>query len=288
MNKTCKSCKKKQTLECFYNVKGGKHGVRAVCKQCVSLQNKQREFSITNTTLSRCTVCGKEKQIIEFSRNKRAKSGVQNQCKLCQQASDKQRRDIMRDQPLSEFPIKVHSKKCIKCQREKLAGEFYRDKYNSDGLTIQCKQCKQEYDKKYHQQYYQTNKEARHAYTRYKRSNDVFFKLRSLVAVAICESIKQFDGNKKGKHVWDKIGYSLNDLKYSLESKFESWMTWENHGRYDAHKRTWQIDHITPQAHFPFDNLDHPNFQKCWSLDNLRPLETMNNMRKGRRINACE
>ena len=55
-------------------------------------------------------------------------------------------------------------------------------------------------------------------------------------------------------------------------------MSWENYGIY------WQIDHIYPQSLLPYDSMDHPNFLKCWSLDNLRPLEATENIRKGNKL----
>ena len=51
-------------------------------------------------------------------------------------------------------------------------------------------------------------------------------------------------------------------------------MTWENQGSY------WHIDHIKPKSLFEYDSIDHPEFKKCWSLDNLQPLEAKENMRK--------
>jgi len=40
------------------------------------------------------------------------------------------------------------------------------------------------------------------------------------------------------------------------------------------------IDHIIPQSKLRYDSLDHPNFQKCWALENLRPICSIENIRK--------
>ena len=66
--------------------------------------------------------------------------------------------------------------------------------------------------------------------------------------------------------------------------KKEEWMILENHGPYDKKRRTWQIDHIIPQSSLPFDSFEHPNFKKCWALENLRPLEAMKNIKKSNKI----
>ena len=62
-------------------------------------------------------------------------------------------------------------------------------------------------------------------------------------------------------------------------------MNWNNWGIYrsttwDDHKQstwTWQIDHIIPQADLPFSSMSDENFNKCWSLENLRPLNAKQN-----------
>lgn len=40
-----------------------------------------------------------------------------------------------------------------------------------------------------------------------------------------------------------------NELRNYLESKFESWMTWENYGKYNGELNYgWDIDHIIPSS----------------------------------------
>ena len=52
-------------------------------------------------------------------------------------------------------------------------------------------------------------------------------------------------------------------------------MSWDNYGTY------WQIDHVIPQSALIYDRLTHPNFQNCWALENLQPLESKANASKG-------
>ena len=63
-------------------------------------------------------------------------------------------------------------------------------------------------------------------------------------------------------------------LKY-LESKFETWMNWDNHGE-------WHIDHIKPCASF---DLKCPVQQlACFHYTNLQPLKAIDNLKKGAKI----
>jgi hypothetical protein len=73
----------------------------------------------------------------------------------------------------------------------------------------------------------------------------------------------------------------MQQLKQHIESLFESWMNWENHGSYNSNYRTWQIDHINPHSSFHYENMDCEEFKKCWALSNLRPLESLANIKKG-------
>ena len=86
--------------------------------------------------------------------------------------------------------------------------------------------------------------------------------------------------------VWEcieeNLGYDAAALCKHLESQFEEWMSWENHGR-GKDKIYWNIDHIQPQSKFIYTSLDDPNFLLCWDLSNLRPLEQIQNITRQNR-----
>lgn len=43
------------------------------------------------------------------------------------------------------------------------------------------------------------------------------------------------------------LGCSFDKFKSHLESKFESWMSWDNYGKYNGELNYgWDIDHIIP------------------------------------------
>lgn len=82
------------------------------------------------------------------------------------------------------------------------------------------------------------------------------------------------------------LPYTLEELKRHLESQFEPWMTWENHGVYNVNSqlnpnlRTWQIDHILPDSSFSYTSVHDEGFKLSWALNNLRPLESLTNIIK--------
>jgi hypothetical protein len=83
-------------------------------------------------------------------------------------------------------------------------------------------------------------------------------------------------GSKKVRPVFDLLDYTKDELREHLESYFteESGYTWNNMSK-------WHIDHIRPVSSFDFDSTYHPDFKKCWALNNLQPLWAADNMSKG-------
>lgn len=96
--------------------------------------------------------------------------------------------------------------------------------------------------------------------------------------------MKRSNGSKHGDSTFQHLPYTLKELKTHIESLWEPWMNWENYGSYNKDYPTWQIDHIIPQSKLPFDKFEDENFQKCWALSNLRPLDTIANIKKSNKI----
>lgn len=117
------------------------------------------------------------------------------------------------------------------------------------------------------------------------RRKDPVSKLRNQISTLVRLNIK---GKKQGS-VLEFLPYTIQELKNHIEKQFESWMTWENHGKYsvaiwddnDEKTWTWQLDHIVPQKDLPYSSMNDENFKKCWSLDNLRPLSSKQNILNG-------
>ena len=127
--------------------------------------------------------------------------------------------------------------------------------------------------------YFQRKKSEIYERLKVRQARHPELKLRGVIRSRVWAALK---GSKDGASVLDFLPYSLQDLKLHLESKFEDWMTWDNWGPAGI-KNTWQIDHIVPQCMFPYINMDSPDFLLCWSLDNLRPLDSVRNFQEGSR-----
>jgi hypothetical protein len=61
-------------------------------------------------------------------------------------------------------------------------------------------------------------------------------------------------------------------------------MNWDNYGKYEEGKLKWHIDHIIPHSSFEYTSMNDESFKKCWSLENLRPLEAVENIKKSNKM----
>lgn len=100
---------------------------------------------------------------------------------------------------------------------------------------------------------------------------DPFHRLNNALREGIRTALKH---KKAGRHWEDLVGYTLEELMRHLKNKFNDKMNFDNYGGY------WVIDHIKPISLFHYDSFDSPAFQKCWALENLQPLERIENMKK--------
>ncbi len=220
-----------------------------------------------------CTKCGVSKPFDKehFKRESNNKSGLAGTCKECH-------RKHLKEYYKNRKRTNIDSKECSKCGIEKpMTEEFYhRHKRSSTGFKTACKKCR-----KIESRRYNTREETK-AFYRNKRKTDPAWKLRKNVSTAIVNSLK----TAKEGSCFDYLPYTLGELKEHLEKQFEPWMCWDNWGTVKEHKnnRTWNIDHIYPQSLLPYESMKDENFTKCWSLDNLRPLDAVENVVKSNHL----
>jgi len=109
-------------------------------------------------------------------------------------------------------------------------------------------------------------------------------KIKHGVGCSVRKALIKNNSSKNGGRTFDHLPYTPLELKEHLENQFEDWMSWNNYGGpSNSLEKTWQIDHIKPQSSFSYTSLSDPEFVECWSLENLRPLEKIQNMSEGAR-----
>jgi hypothetical protein len=250
-----------------------------------------------------------EKDISLFSRNKRTKDGMRAECKECRKKITKIYRDNNKDKIKSDREkfnnnnkdyfknyainnkesLKEYRKEYLEINKEKIT-ESKKD-YNKNNRTKSNEYLKKyrsenkekfkEYynnSKETRKKYYEENKEKikdkRNEYSRNylkkRKSVDSLFKLscniRTIISICIKKKNRKFIKNSK---TTDILGCSFEELKSRIESNFEYWMTWDNHGLYNGELNYgWDIDHIIPLS----SATTEEDIIKLNHFSNLRPL----------------
>lgn len=115
-----------------------------------------------------------------------------------------------------------------------------------------------------------------------RKANDPLFSLVCRLRSSMSKNLKRFNINKKNR-TSDILGCSFEEFKNYLESKFESWMTWENRGLYNGELNYgWDIDHIIPLS----SGKTEEEILRLSNFINLQPLCSKINrdIKKGKKI----
>ena len=184
----------------------------------------------------------------------------------------------------------LEKRKCSRCGIEKLYEEFHLNKAKPKGRRAECRVCTSNYGHEYRKrpkarkakaiysfQWRKNNpdrarkdRRARHK----KYYNTLKGNLNSRISAAIRGALVN---GKNGRHWESLVGYTIDQLKKHIEKNFLPGMNWEN-------RNLWHIDHKIPILAFNFEKAEDLDFKRCWSLKNLQPLESKQNMIKNSRI----
>jgi hypothetical protein len=100
--------------------------------------------------------------------------------------------------------------------------------------------------------------------------------LRSRLSRRMRHALAGRNIDKNNVHIFNLLGFTIQDLKAHLESQFVDGMSWNNYGE-------WHIDHKTPDSWFSYSSVSDDSFRSSWSLANLQPLWKLDNLKKGNR-----
>jgi len=203
-------------------------------------------------------------------------------CKDCSEDKklNKNNFELRKDKGIFRF-----RKVCKKCMKKRKK-EYYLE--NIDYISNRAAKYYDEHKEEKHEYYvanktHITNRKKEH--DRKKLKNEPWYRMRKNVGRIVNMYLTINGGSKNNVSFFKAIGYTPKQLRQHIESQFEDWMSWNNYGVYKTNgPKTWNIDHIIPQSLLPFSSYKHPNFKKCWNLENLRPLDSKTNIIKGNKI----
>ena len=186
-----------------------------------------------------CNKCGKEKELSEFYKRKDNLDGYRNNCKKCQNFSN------------IEGNKKYFNKDSTKVKMEEYNKKYWME--NKENLTLKNKEKYTKNKDLYLQDkkdYYLLNKELiiskNIKYKTNRLKTDPLFRSMENSRKLIRSSFIA-KGYKKNTKTETILGISLKEFLIYLESKFETWMNWNNYGKYNGElNHGWDIDHIIP------------------------------------------
>ena len=227
--KKCKKCNLDKLLEEMVLHRKSKDGYKSICKKCTKEYMKEYNKKNYNTN---------KKEMLE--KNKKWKENN----------SDYHKKYLKEYRENNKEKSKEYAKEYWENNKEKL--KVYKKDWNNEN-----KKYHKEYNKDYYlenkeflkkeaAEYRVNNKNKINKHTRERKKNDPLFKMRHGIGNLILKSIKRNGYSKKSKTA-EILGCTFLEFKEYLESKFESWMTWENRGLYNGEiNYGWDIDHIIP------------------------------------------
>lgn len=177
--------------------------------------------------------------------------------------------------------IRDYAKNYSLSNRDKLR-EYLREyiKENYDYISKKRKEYRSanaELIKEYKVKYKILNPEYQNEYIKNRRRADPVFRLSFTIRGAIKDGFRGIK-LKKSNRTEEILGCSFSEFRKYIESKFESWMNWDNYGNIYGGKiveenKSWDLDHIIPisSAETIEDVLrlsHYTNFQPLCSYNN--------------------
>jgi predicted transcriptional regulator len=248
-----------------------------------------------NVKFKKCSKCNELRSTTSFTLQSKSSNQLRSHCKFCIGKSRKEYRNnnlIARQKHIDymkEYNQIYQSEN--KEQLKQLHHDYYeankeiilenQKQYYLDNIASHRANCKDYYERNkdklkkrsrdYKKLHHDEHNQYMKNYTNNRRLIDPMFRLSKYFGTRLWISLKN---NKNDQHWEDLVGYTLQDLRQHLESKFDDKMTWDNYGSY------WHVDHIVPIAAFTYNSYHDDSFKKCWSLENLQPLCGEDNLLK--------
>ena len=276
--------------------------METLCIKCNSLKD-MHEFSISGFKIKVCKLCKKlnnkiyrEKNKLEISKKKKQyREDNKEIIKLKKQEYYKNNCEKIKAQ-VNNYRLQnideIKLKKKIYNENNKEKIKEHRTIYYQNNIeTIRSKNFIYYKNNKNKIIEYQKNNWSKiskdhNNYINHRYNNDINFKLNHNLSRRIYHILKKNHSSKNNQLIFNYLNYTIKDLKNHLESQFQTWMWWDNWGMYspvtwddyNPLSWTWNIDHIIPISSLPFKNMKEDNFIKCWSLENLRPFSSKQNI----------
>lgn len=130
----------------------------------------------------------------------------------------------------------------------KAQGKIYRNnnKEKAKSYNKKYRETNKDKLKSYSKKYRELNKEKRKLYRLKRNQEDFLFRITERVRGLIKDAFRR-NGYSKNSKTQEILGCTFDELKKYIESKWQTWMDWNNYGKYNGQLNYgWDLDHIIP------------------------------------------
>ena len=226
-----------------------------------------------------CNKCNIEKPFDDFYQRKDSKDGYRGDCKKCRDLISKKYKENNIEK-IKEIKNKYYlNNKYDVIERTKKWQNDNKERYKEITKKYRNKDNTQKRQKNYYlnnkehlslknKEYKNKNKEELNEKIRTKYKKEILYKIKVLSRNITYKAIKR-NGYKNKSKTEEILGCSFDYFKNYIEKKFEYWMSWENHGKYNGEfNYGWDIDHIIPLS----SALNEDDIYNLSHYENLQPL----------------
>lgn len=229
----CSKCKLYKSSDLFYTKED------KLDTKCIECKDKIREQSKNYREKNKNIIKEKAKEYYKNNRDKLLKCSKDFYLTLDKEECSKKQKEYREN---NKEELSKKSKLFYEANKEKILN--YSKEYRKNN---------KDYYNEYSKEYSKNNKESimktKKIYQKKKRDEDIVYRNYHLIKNAIHYSLKK-GGYSKDSRTHEILGCSFDEFIKYIESKFESWMNWDNQGNpidgvLELNK-SWDIDHIIP------------------------------------------
>jgi hypothetical protein len=241
--KICNKCNKKKAITEFYERFDKRYNKIRVSNSCIECEQygfkriskkelKQKREKEKKQGLKQCSLCNQTKSLENFY-FRDSDNCYRNECKECTNKNvtesynklenikkrkdevkrKKKEREIKKEIKTQEL-LSRETKICSNCKKEKFISEFHSNKTSRDKLSLWCKDCDNQYSKKYYKENRKELLEDKKIYSkkRYKKNRKKILKKQKLDRKKNPERYKKYYKTKREKN--KDIPLTGKELKY--------------------------------------------------------------------------
>ena len=211
-----------------------------------------------------CKICHKTLTIDKFKHFKdRGEDAIKPFCLECSIQENKKYKEYKKQYFQNNKKRLTEKNKNYSLKNKEKLSKYYKN-YNEK---------RKEQTKIYKKNYYEKNKELINKKLLDAKKKNPNIKIAHSLRNRI---IKVLNGISKSSNTIDLLGCTIEEFNSFLEKQFTKEMNWNNYGTY------WHIDHIKPCAIYDLTIIE--NQKECFNYKNLRPLEAIENLKKGKKL----